>query len=882
MKMSVSKRSILALCCLSLVSFASVQAQPSTRVLVLPFEIYSESPQPDLKEQLSGLIEKFLSEDGATIVSSQGIPSNLSPGGKPNVQQLRELATSKNADAVIWGSMTRVGDRYSIDAVMVKPADKKPQSVYSVDGKGIENLPADLKLLTRDIGFGLFKREKVVAVQVKGNQRIETDAIMEKIKTAPGDVYLEKTLSEDLKAIYAMGYFDDVKVETEPGQGGKVIIFELKEKPTVRKIVLEGNHVFSNEDILKAVDIKTGSILNDFKINANVKQIENLYLDKNYHNVKVSYKVSDLENNQGDLTFSINEGEKVHIKQITFEGNHAFDDKTLKKQMKTGEKGFFSWLTSSGELKKEDLNQDAVKLGNFYHNHGYIDARISDPNVEITENAINISFKINEGDRFEVGKVDVSGDFIVPKEDLLKKIKISKETYFNREVVRNDVLVLTDVYSDEGFAFAEIVPKVQPEADQKKVDIDYVINKGKLVYFETIEILGNTKTRDKIIRRELPIHEKDVYSGKKLKRGVRNLYRLDYFEDVKVETEKGSADDQMDLKIQVKEKPTGNFSFGGGYSSVERFFVTGSVAERNLFGRGDTLQFRGDVGDVTKRYTISFTEPWLFDIPLSTGFDLYKWDREYTTYDKDSTGGILRFGYPVFDFTRFYLAYTYDVADVQDIDDDAAKSIKELEGKNVTSSVTGTLRYDSRDRVFNPTQGTDDSISVEYAGLGGDIAFIKVTGDAGVYFPLGFGITGFLHGRGGQVEDRPGEGILPDYERFYLGGMHSLRGFKYEDIHAVDEDGAEIGGNKFIQFNAEIIFPLLKDAGVMGVVFYDTGNVYGENDDFDLGSLRKSAGFGIRWYSPMGPIRLENGYILDPEEGEDRNGRWEFTMGTVF
>jgi outer membrane protein insertion porin family len=337
----------------------------------------------------------------------------------------------------------------------------------------------------------------------------------------------------------------------------------------------------------------------------------------------------------------------------------------------------------------------------------------------------------------------------------------------------------------------------------------------------------------------------------------------------------------MILKIDVTEKPTGMFSFGGGYSSVEHLFAMASISQRNLFGRGQVLQLKAELGGVTTRYNLSFTEPWLFDIPLSAGFDLYNWKTEYDTYDRDSIGGGVRFSYPVFDFVRAYISYAYDNADISNISESASDSIKDLEGINITSSVTAGLRYDSRDRVFNPTEGSKHSISVEYAGLGGNIAFTKYLAETGWYIPLFWDTVGFLHGKTGHVRENSG-GKLPDYERFYLGGMNSLRGFDWQDIHVLDEDGREIGGNKFVQFNVEYLIPLLKDVGVVGVIFFDAGNVYNESEKLDLGNLRKSAGYGFRWYSPMGPMRIENGYILDPKEGESKGGRWEFSMGSAF
>ncbi|MBF0396693.1 MAG: outer membrane protein assembly factor BamA, partial [Desulfobacterales bacterium] len=428
---------------------------------------------------------------------------------------------------------------------------------------------------------------------------------------------------------------------------------------------------------------------------------------------------------------------------------------------------------------------------------------------------------------------------------------------------------------------ADIMPRVDKNVEKLSVDITYVIEKGKEVYFERILISGNTKTRDKVIRRELPVYEQELYSGQKLKRGVRNLYRLDFFEDIKVDTAKGSSDDKMVLKIDLKEKPTGAFTFGGGYSSVESFFLTGSVSQKNMQGLGQVLQLKAQFGGITNRYTVSFTEPWLFDIPLSGGFDLYNWDTEYDTYDKHSIGGGLRSSYLIFDFTRAYISYSYETANIENVTVDAPDVIKEMIGENVTSTITTSLDYDSRDRIFNPTEGSQHTVTFQYSGLGGDVGFTKYLIESGKYFPLFWDTVGFLHGACGFVYQNPAK-KLPSYERFYLGGLNSLRGFKWQELSPVDNNGIKIGGNKFVQFNVEYLIPLIKKAGLVGVVFYDTGNVWDNNVDIDLGNLRRCAGYGFRWYSPIGPIRLECGYILDKKDGESEGGRWDFTMGTAF
>ena len=867
---------------------SSLFAKKPVKVLILPFEIHSSDDYSNLQTSIPEVLEKHLKQEGVTfpdVDKQKGLSTEKTTKGK---NQIRNLGKESGADYIIWGSMAWIGKQFSLDIKMVEVFGTGPPIVFSTEGKGIENLPHAVKKLAGDISLKLFKREVIIEIIIMGNNRIEADAIKRVIVAAPGDVFIPKNLSNDLKAVYSMGYFEDVRIESESTSKGKMIFFKVKEKPTIRKIIIKGNSSrFDDEKIKENLNIKTGSILNIFKVQKNVKLIEELYKEKNYHNVEVDYKTVELKNNQADLTFIIEEGEKVRIKKIIFIGNKAYTEKKLKKILKSSEKGFFSWLTSSGDLKREDLNEDVARLEAFYHNNGYIQTKIGEPKVEFKENHIEITIKIMEGVQFKVGKVYIKGDLVMAEEKIMEKIKISNQEFFNRRIVHNDVILLKDIYSDEGYAYAEIFPRTEKDFDKLVVNITFDIKKGKQVYFEEIIISGNTKTRDKVIRRQLKVYEQELFSGVRLKRSIRNLYRLDYFKDVKVNTLKGSTDDKMVLKIDITEKPTGTFSFGGGYSTTEKAFATASISQKNLFGRGHILDVNGKWGDVTKKYSLGFTEPWLFDIPLSAGIKIYDWEYEYDAYDKQSRGGIFKLGYPVFDYTRGYISFSYDKANIEITEEEETPQsivdlVEDVGDENIiTKSTTAELRYDSRDRIFNPTRGSDHSMIVEYAGFGGDIGFTKYTANTGWYIPLFKDFVGFVHAKGGYVRENS-DGKLPDYERFFLGGINSLRGFDWEDLSPKDKDGNSIGGDKFVQFNVELLIPLFKDAGIAGVIFFDTGDVYDNDEDIDLGELRESAGFGFRWYSPVGPIRIEYGHILDPIEGQGEGGQWEFTMGGAF
>lgn len=872
----------------------SAHAESGARIMTLPFEIHSSTDLSYLKNQVPWIIAGQLEKDGGVIVEPD--KEKLDPTRPMSVDEARRLGRDAGVDYVIWGSLTRLGQRISLDVKLLTiPSEKGPEYLYA-EGDDIETLLSTVNTVALSIGTRVFGFESITAIDIQGNERIETDAILRVIKAKPGDRFQKAVLSEDLKNIFAMGYFEDIRIEAERAGEGTRVVFTVLEKPTVHKVRTKGNSALDSEKILKEVTITPGSILNSVKIKSNIRQIESLYQEKHYHNTKVTYKTYPRENNQADLEFVIDEGEKVLIKTISFEGAAAFPDKKLKKMIKTKEKGFFSWLTSSGVLDTADLNTDVAAIGAEYQRQGYIDVRLAEPVVEYEGNWIFVTIKIDEGPRYKTGTVNLSGDMLESREDLLARLSIPKQEYCNREVIQQDVMILTDMYSDKGFASATIYPRLSRNPETLTADIEFEIRKGDLVHFDRIVIGGNLVTRDKVIRRQLQVHEQELFSGTKMKRSVRNLYRMDYFEDVKVNTQQGREPNTMDLIIDVTEKPTGTFTFGMGYSSQDKLFGTIAVAKRNLFGRDQSLNLKGEFGNESNKYSMSFIEPWLFDIPLSSQIQFMNWEREYDYYDKQTLGGSLKFGYPVFDYTRLYVAYAYEINDISNVQLGADNTTYLLQGEYVTRSTSSTLHYDSRDRAYNAqaTQGSDCAFSIEYAGgpLGGDVGFTKYKLTMSRYFPLVSRLIGHLHGEGGYVRENS-EGNLPPYEKFFLGGMNSIRGFGWNDIHLTEpytittSSGpqtidVEVGGEKYVQFNVELLRPIFSTDGFLGLVFFDAGNIYAKDNHVDVNDLRQSWGFGIRWYSPIGPIRFERGYIIDPRPGEPSNGKWDFTMGGTF
>ena len=843
---------------------------------IFPLKMLSDKDTGVLGTRIASMISENIVKEGAEVVPLSA-PDDVT---LIDNTALQKVGLSQGVDYLVWGTVFITGQKISMD-MKVKDviAGTEPVPFFS-EVQGVENLFSAVNGLTTQIAGELFNRKLIEKISVKGNVRIEADAILKMIHTQVGKIYSPEQLRSDLKAIYGMGYFDDVRIERQEYDTGLEIIYSVDEKPSVRKVKFQGNRIYEEQELIDVVSTTTGSILNVYKLNADVAAIQTLYTDKNYHNCEIKYSIQHLENNQADILFTIKEGKKLRIENLVLEGNTFFTRKEILKHMKTSEKGFWSWLTSSGDLDRNELAQDVYRIEAFYKNHGFIDARVSDPDVEFHKKSISVKFKIQEGAQFHVGKISFKGDLIAPEADLLSGLTFKSGDLYSRDQLRTNMLSLTDRYADKGFANADVAPSIARNPEEKRVDILFTIKEGDPVYFDRIIITGNSKTRDKVIRRQIAVHEQDLYSLSKIQRSTANLRRIDYFENVEVKPSRGSSEDKMDLNVEITEKSTGAFSFGGGYSSEDNLFGMISVSERNFLGKGQIVSLKAEVSGSSTKYTFSFTEPWLFDIPLSAGIDLYNWDKEYDYYDKDSTGGALRFGYKIFDYTTLGFKYEYEDFTIDDVEEDYTDVD---EGRYVTSSVTTSLRYDSRNSAFNPTRGSEHSISVEYAGdwLGGEIDFTKYIVETGWYHTLFWKFTGFLHGKAGFLDDRSRDDIEIDYERFYLGGINSVRGYDWQDINATPEgETEERGGEKFVQFNAEVTFPIIEEMKLVGVVFYDAGDAYEKSEDIVWDDLYTSFGGGIRWYSPMGPIRIEYGSILNGKEYS--GGRWEFSMGGTF
>ncbi|MBU1566491.1 MAG: outer membrane protein assembly factor BamA [Proteobacteria bacterium] len=781
--------------------------------------------------------------------------------------------------------MTVIGNKISIDIKLFDILSPSNPTFFFQTADSADGLKEALRKIATEMKNYLGREFRIAAIAPEGNQRIDSGAILSKILTKVGDPYSQTGLRNDLKEIYKMGFFNDVQIDTEDTPQGKRVIFRVIEKPIINSVVYEGIDELKEEDIKAAANIKEHFILNPTKISGAEEAIKNLYKTKGFYNSKVTSVITYPDDKGANVRFIINEGKKIYIKEISVEGNVTFTDKELLSEIETGEKWFMSWLTDAGLLDMIKIQQDAQKIITYYNNNGFLEAKVGEPQVSQQEEWLFVKFVVEEGPRFRVGTVDVTGDLIGDKEKMLALLTIRDQKFLSRQLIRDNILALTDYYAESGYAFASIRPITSKSSAGDRMDVTLKVAKGNLVYIDRITIKGNNRTRDNVIRRELRIAEGGVFDSKALRQSTQSLQRLMYFEEVTITPEPSLDPDRMNVIVQVKEKSTGTFSIGAGYSSADKLIMMGQIAENNFLGRGDTLSLSANVSGNSSRYNLGYTNPHLNDSPLSWGLDLFSTEREYDDYTKDSRGGGIRIGYPIFEKWQVYGNYSYTDTDLTDVSENASYIIRKSVDLHVTSAVKLSLVRDTRNKRYGASEGSRNSVSVKYGGgpFGGDAEFTKVEGSSGWYFPMFLKTVFHANLSAGQVFENQND-KLPVYERFYLGGLNSVRGFKYAKISPLDSlTGERIGGDKMWYTNTEIVFPLLENQGLMGVLFLDAGQVLNDNENWGdfSDSIKKASGVEVRWLSPMGPLRLVWGYNLDAIKGEDESV-WDFSVGGTF
>jgi outer membrane protein insertion porin family len=725
---------------------------------------------------------------------------------------------------------------------------------------------------------------RIAKIDVVGNERIDKGVVTNAIKSRENDVYDPAKIGEDLKSIYKTGYFSDVMVDVKDTDNGKAVTFVVVERPPVNAIYITGNKKVKVEDIRDKLKIKTGTILNLDKVNESIAEIKKLYASKGYYATKVSYEVESEEGYRTGLRFVIEEPQRAYVRKITFSGNSHLKAGQIKGVMRTREKGWFSWFTGSGILDEEVIEEDRKQIEGLYHDNGFVRAKIGIPDIVVSRDGktISISIPLEEGNEYKVGEIEFKGDIVFDQDEIRKKLKSQKGKTFRSSLFQDDITTITDLYQDRGYAFADIAPLTTLDDENRLVNVDIDIARGSEVYFNRINIVGNIKTRDKVVRRELKVAEGDLYSSSKLKESKRKLTNTTYFKSVDLKTPKTDEPDLVNMDVLVEEKPTGTLSLGVGYSTYEKAMITGGVSQENILGTGQKVYLNASISSITHLYDLTYVQPYTFDTNISSAFNVFNTEWIFSTYRYSGNGGSITESRPITDYLTASLRYGYEDYSITRVESDASSFVQRQAGTASTSSMTPALLYNSIDNILNPTKGTVASISEQFAGgpFLGDNKFSKTIASYGRYFPWKYDTTFFLRGTAGSARQYGGVAV-PIYDRFFVGGIDTVRGFKYGEAGTLDPiTGDVIGSLNELYFNAEWIFNIFKPAGLKGDIFFDYGKGFDTMSGF-FQSLRPAAGFGIRWYSPMGPIRVELGFNLNRKTGE-KGSVFDFSMGKPF
>ena len=736
--------------------------------------------------------------------------------------------------------------------------------------------------------------QTIQAIEVRGNRIVSVDSILAKMKTKGGSPYSQKVLDEDLKRLYATGFFTDVQIDLEETAAGPKVIILVTEKPVIASFQFTGNRSFSEKKLLAIVKTKSKEFLDHSRIRKDATAIAYEYHQKGYSKAEVTYDVEMREGNEAVVLFRIEEGKKVKIKAVRIEGNTAFTDKRLKKLVKTKEDTLFT----SGHLKEEVLQEDLTRLEAFYQREGYLDV-VVDHTIEEdkTGKRIEVIFVIDEGKRYLVGLVDFRGTVIFPEGELHKTLLMKEGSPFSREGLRQNIANIQKYYFDKGYINAEINADTLFDEETGRVEVRYTVVENELTYVRQVHIRGNVKTRDVVIRRELRVLPGEPFDGQKLKRSRERLFNLGFFEEVAFDTTPTDISNQNDLIVDVVEKKTGEFSFGAGFSSIDRVIGFVEIAQRNFdwqnpptfVGDGQDLRVRGQLGANRQDYVVSWTEPWMFNYPVSFGFDVYRATRERSgvsgySFDQKKTGGDLRLGKVLGEFHRGDMMYKIEEVEISDVEPTASSALKAEEGTNTVSSLELKLTRDTRDNVFSPSKGHLAVGSVETAGgpLGADRDFLKYFVSSILYIApfrpqhvLSLGI------RAGAVHPYDNTAQVPIFERFFAGGTSTIRGYEERDVGPKDPSSRDpIGGEGLLVGNVEYTFPIVEI--LKGAVFYDVGSVWSNLGDFGQGDYRSGIGVGVRVKTPIGPVSLDFGFPLNPDATQEDSGRFHFNVSRSF
>ena len=726
-------------------------------------------------------------------------------------------------------------------------------------------------------------------IEVRGLRGLEEETIRSYIHSPVGQELSREQVNKDIQAIFASGFVSDVRVESEPVEGGVRLIYEISEKPLIQEVKFEGNSQIKNEDLAGYVSLKAHSIYDAAKVQEARARIEEEYTKKGFFLTEVVPEAKEAGPGQVELIFHIREYKKPLVKKIELFGNHQLSDRELRRAMQgTKQSGVFTRKS----YNREEMFRSLYFLDFYYKDHGFLDLQLTEPERLLSPDLrhVYLGIGLEEGVQYKVGGIRVTGDLLDPEEKLKQSFALKEKQTFRQSQMQADIQYLTDRYGEEGYALVDIDYKLDRHPETQLVDVTYDIHKGKKVYFERIEVSGNSKTHDQVIRRELTISETQLYSSKELRRSQARVQRLGFFEQVEFVPKPGSADDRVNVDIVVKEKPAGSLSAGAGYSTTEDVFFSIQYQQENFLGRGQSLALQAQISSRTQNYYLRFDDRYFLGSSWRFGVNLFSTEQRYLDFTQARRGGSVTVGRPIPHTEHLRASLTYSLVESNLQSFAASNTIYRQEPANLLiGSLTSGLEWNGLDNYLDPTQGALVSASVQTAGFtvfGGTRDFVKTLFEAQYYQTLPKTHGTYLSGRLllGFLDYDHGSDLLIT-ERFFLGGIHTLRGYDYGAVGpAFKEDNGTktpIGGDKELVFNLDYVIPISKSMGLKLVTFWDAGNAFNDDEAIDLASLRQDWGFGIRWISPMGPLRFELGFPIERRPSE-RSEVFNFAIGTNF
>ncbi|PXX81969.1 Beta-barrel assembly machine subunit BamA [Rivihabitans pingtungensis] len=733
-------------------------------------------------------------------------------------------------------------------------------------------------------------------IRVEGLQRTEPGTVFNYLPVKVGDTFSDDKAESAIKALFATGFFADVRIETE----NNVVIVAIAERPVIAELNINGSKEFDSKQLKKALKdngLAESRVFDKSVLEQAEQELKRQYYSKGKYSVQINTKVTKLERNRVAVTMDIDEGVAARIKQIKIVGTKAFKEGDLLDEFALTDSGWLTWLTRDDQYSKQKLQGDLERLRSYYLNRGYFEFNIDSTQVSISPDKrdVYITVNVSEGEKYAVSDVRFAGDLTVPEATLKPLVQIKPGETFTRDKVNDTVSAITDLLGNSGYAFANVNAVPEVDKDKHQVAFTFFVDPGRRVYVRRINVAGNTRTRDEVIRREMRQMESGWYDNQKIKRSKERLDLLGYFTDVNVETPAVTdTPDQVDVNVSVTEKPTGSVQLGAGFSQDNGFALSASISQTNFFGSGKAVSAGFNTDKVNEFYNLSFTDPYFTVDGTSLGYDVYR--KTYDPSQKDrgqyktKTDGIMvRAGVPITEFDRINFSAGVERTKIGLFSDSPKRYVdfvNEYSSSNFSLLASASWARDTRDSALWPTKGSVSKAAAEFALPGGDVQYYRFSVGNQWYYPLSKNLTLMLNGELGMVNSWSSK-KLPFYENFYLGGISSVRGFESGTIGAQDENNNAYGGTRRAVFNAEVLFPFpgLRDDKTLRLsTFFDVGTVFGGQFNSGLtwrDNLRYSAGLGLSWVSPLGPMRFSFSQPLH-KKSNDHLERFQFTLGTSF